>query len=392
MGGLRRVFIGVLVVVLIFTLISPVLYQVFIKPSRPLNIAIVDKTVTVFDAEARTYPEHYSMFWILNHEKIYPTRSGSHAPDRNSNGRYDIDHDYFGYYPPTDKLTGVLDIDLRSIDLLYLADAYGLLEYLPNGTVRRRAGGYSVEEANAIAEYARSGGSIIAEWNTVGYPTYLNRTALDILESVFHVRTYGYGKYYPDLANVEKYYKEMYREVTGQEWRFTGEGIMIIQEFVVGSYPKQEKVEFIILEKTDLQTGVFPMFLHVRNDHPAFEGADSLMPYAYWFEIAIPTPDVKVLGEYEIKTTNSGREKLARHGLKPMMTAIITYEGSYRHIYYAGDFADYAPNYPPFLLSYIAGIGSVMRLLPTLPWDGFFWRFYYPTFMKSVKWVMERGT
>jgi len=392
LGGLRHVFIGVLVIVLILLLISPVPYQVFVKPSRPLNIAIVDKTVTVFDAEAKTYPEHYSIFWILNHEKIYPTHSGPHVADRNSNGRYDLDYDYFGYYPPIDTLTGVLDIDLRSIDLLYLADAYGLLEYLPNGTVRRRAGGYSVEEANAIAEYAKSGGSIIAEWNTVGYPTYGNREALDIMESLFHVRTYGYGKHYADLTNVEKYYKEMYMEATGQEWRFTGEGIMIIQEFVVGSYPKQEKIEFIILEKTDLQTGIFPMFLHVKNDHPAFVGADSTIPYAYWFEIAIPTPDAKVLGEYEIKTTNSGRDKLAKVGLKPTMTAIVTHDGSYRHIYYAGDFADYAPNYPPFLLSYIAGIGSVMRLLPTLPWDGFFWRFYYPTFMKAVKWVMERGT
>ena len=165
---------------------------------------------------------------------------------------------------------------------------------------------------------------------------------------------------------------------------------MIILEFVVESYPRKEKVEFIILESTDLQSGTYPMFLHVNNDHPAFVGADSTIPYGYWFEIAIPAPDAKVLGEYEIKTTNSGREKLARGGLKPTMAAIIAYEGSYRLIYYAGDFADYTPNYPSFFLSYVAGVESVMRSLPTSPWNGFFWRFYYPTFMKTVKWVTER--
>ena len=387
----RTLLKGVLGIVLILVLISPVLYQAFVKPSRSLNIAVLDKTVTVFDAQARTYPEHYSIFWILNHEKIYPTRMGLRAPDRNSNGRYDIDYDYFGYHPPTDKLSGVLDIDLGSIDLLYLADSFGLLEYFPNGTVRRRAGGISLEEAKVIEGYARSGGSIIAEWNTLGYPTYLDREALAVLESVFHIRSYGYGKHYSDLADVEKFYKEMYQDVTGQAWRFTGEGIMIILEFVVESYPRREKTEFIILESTDLQVGTFPMFLNVNNNHPAFAGADSAIPYGYWFEITTPGSDAEVLGRYEIKTTNSGSEKLARHGLKPTMTAIIAYEGSYRLIYYAGDFADYAPNYPHFSLSYVAGVGHVMRILPMSAWNGFFWRFYYPTFMKTLRWAMRRG-
>ena len=89
---------------------------------RKLNLLIVDKTVL----NTNSY-KHRSINWILDHEK-YTKPNGNY---------YDINSDYFGFFPQDDEKYLVNDFEKfndpevdsisKIYDLAYFADTYGVL-------------------------------------------------------------------------------------------------------------------------------------------------------------------------------------------------------------------------------------------------------------------------
>ena len=92
------------------------------SPTKRLNVIIADKTVL----DANSY-KHRSINWILDHHK-YVKEDG---------GFYDINKDYFGFFPQEDEQYLIHDFDnlnepeldsmSKENDLLYFADTYGIL-------------------------------------------------------------------------------------------------------------------------------------------------------------------------------------------------------------------------------------------------------------------------
>ena len=154
-------------------------------PVYPVNVAILDRTF------GKNGGEHRALSWTLNNLKVRHTPNFVPSAEESNRTQYDPAQDYFGFVPDPKKLaidsTGQADYVASGRDralpstiatpgALYLADAYGEFtqyEARANKYVRFRAPrrGLTSAEINNIDDFARRGGLLIGEWNTLGYPT-----------------------------------------------------------------------------------------------------------------------------------------------------------------------------------------------------------------------------
>ena len=134
-----------------------------LKPSRPLNIVVLDKTVLSYSEDDHivkdtVYRKHQGLFWVLNQQKYV-------KPDGSS---YDYKNDYYG--PMLDE-EGAPDreVTLRDVDekpdLVYLSDAYGLgndsYGYY-NGSSPQN-GGIDSDDMSFVSYAYESGATIVSE-------------------------------------------------------------------------------------------------------------------------------------------------------------------------------------------------------------------------------------
>jgi hypothetical protein len=135
----------------------------WLRPARPLQVVIVDKTVA-----DTSYREHRGLVWLLNHEKF-----------RQRDGRgYRYDEDYYGFFPLPDEKYEIhpLPQQQQRPDLLYLADTYGVYReefYGPNRGNRtdKIYGGLEAEELKILQDTMKAGGTVMAEFNSFASPT-----------------------------------------------------------------------------------------------------------------------------------------------------------------------------------------------------------------------------
>ena len=362
-------------------------------PATKLDIAVVDKTV------GPSYREHQAIFWMDLHNKIVPSNSGKGTGDPDGDGKYNYDTDYYGFYPVDNSSTNILDIDLdpTKVDILYLADTYGANETYgpPVSEWKNYTAGISAAEASSIWAFTQRGGSIYAEWNVLGDPTYNDTRAEAIMSDVLHLNYLGYGSFFVDLSNVNRIMKLVYRASSGLEWNFTGPGIVILLDS-----PSIGNVTMVVLEKEDLQDVKVPVRLELTSvKSPITEGIARELEYpvGYWFEVVKPYSDAQQLARYRLETTPSGDAKLARYGLNSTFPALLQYDGSYRAVYCAADATDYAGagegKYPPKWQAHISGIEVFWRYNSVSllsPMEQYFWRFYEPMMANSYAWLAER--
>ncbi|MDQ3812998.1 MAG: cellulose synthase catalytic subunit, partial [Armatimonadota bacterium] len=162
----------------------------------PVNVYIVDRTT------GRDYQEHRTLTWTLNFLKV--RKQEDFGPSQEKRSAYDYAEDFYGFVPgdpatatddplhPGDLLvTGgeqevegrpryLLPPELKTPGVLYLADTYGEFveyDYRRGQYVRNRPDSFSgrrglwPEEIKEIEDFYRRQGLVIAEWNTLGYPT-----------------------------------------------------------------------------------------------------------------------------------------------------------------------------------------------------------------------------
>lgn len=156
-------------------------------PATKVNVYIVDRTLGP-DARA-----HRGLMWTLNYLKIQ--RAPTFGPGGGARTNYDAGADYFGMVPDPkavakreagDKSQAggaviygrdrPLPARLSLPGAIYLADTYGEYQAFDpktrqNVRFRNAKRGLSSAEIDAIEVFARRGGLVMGEWNTLGYPT-----------------------------------------------------------------------------------------------------------------------------------------------------------------------------------------------------------------------------
>ena len=164
-----------------FTMISWAL-----KPSTPVNVYVLDRTT------GRDYQEHRGLSWTLNFSKIAKQKDFD-AGSGGDGHSYDWAKDFYGFVPgvaadarqepnrdPADIIGGgvnrPLPDSLKTPGVLYIADTYGeFVEWDPTRSAyvyyRSQPRGVTPPDVDKAQDFYNRGGLVMAEWNTIGYPT-----------------------------------------------------------------------------------------------------------------------------------------------------------------------------------------------------------------------------
>ncbi|CAM3784132.1 hypothetical protein [Marinicrinis lubricantis] len=355
----RWTFAGVMIF-LLAVLTSP-FWLWRIAPAHEMNVIIVDKTI-----QDLSYREHLGLLWVLNQQKIVKPEGGY----------YSLEEDYYGFHPEEGE-SKELPSTLPKADLIYLADTYGVSLEEPrneNDAQTSRQTGLTVSEAEAIRQgLIFHGGTLIAEYNTLAYPT--TEEARLNLQDLLQLRASGWmGKYWQSLdrANVPVWAVQMMEE-NGTSWKYTGEGILLVHE---------EDEQIVVLDRDDL---VEPRVkFHWTADGEEAMGLNDDVRYDDWFEIVEAEPSSDIWAEYQMETTASGLTKLEQAGIPSRIPAVIHHQNSrYDSYYFAGDYAD-QPSVPSMYQTAIIDKWKqwTAREVPGER-DAFYWKVYVPM-MKNI--------
>jgi hypothetical protein len=347
----------------------------YLQSEQPLSVVVIDKTT------GDGYREHRSFFWLLQHWKYINPATKSF---------YDPKKDYYGFFPEDSTVSVSSQLNLDRTNLLYIADTYGVYRYpmdykeyerLVSETyiaIDLKYGGLTSDEMKAIELHRQRGGMTIAEFNTMEDPQLEDKPVEQRLEKMFGVRfTGGLGRYYDDVNTASRWMKDLYEKQYRTKWNFSGRGLIITVKRKMGD----EKASVIVLGSEDLART--PVYLR-KSDHPFLDGVEDAVPYFYFFEFMQTDSAARIIANFEIQCTQTGKEKMIAAGLPLSFPAVILSDSTDKTIYFAGDFAD---NQVEVLLT---GYWNVEFLLSKLfsfyyvsDQTRFFWKFYLPM-MKQV--------
>jgi hypothetical protein len=372
------------VLAIFIILISSYILAWHLSPTREINMLVVDKTVP-----ENNYREHRSIFWIAEHRRF-----------TNRNGDFlQADSDYLGYHPESGVKNSLSTADLIAVDLLYLADTYGIYDYeegldyyedqLPYAIqdIELLYGGFSFSEAEAIASFAAAPGKLlIGEHNVFGYPTYLDPEASLLLQDLFAVSYNGWlTRYYSDLNEAAYWMKELYSIIYGQEWNIKGAGMVFVREEFA---PLGWNRDLVIVQSENFN-GPWPA-INNRDDQ-LLTGAASGVPYHYWLEVLTVNPGAKVLAYYDLPLDTENRAALSLRGLPERFPAVIYSQpaGKAARIYFAGDFAD---QLPALLTPRLTGSAAIQRFFSYLPGLPVEYRFFFQWYEPVLRNILHAGS
>lgn len=342
-----------------------------LMPYADVSMQVVDKTVPHTD-----YREHRWLFWGLDHHKVKP-----HGEKRG----WRLADDYVGFHPTEDQnpdhaRKDVLEAsDLVHSDALWVADNYGVYEndfdtMRPDKThldySRRIYGGFSRQEAGAIADFARKGGHVIGEFNTFAAPTH--GKARQELEELFGVEWSGWaGRHFQDLGDDEEvphWAPRNWRRHWNQPWRFEGPGWIFTHEdtriFVLEDGKDVQEEGLTVVPRT--QTGLMA-------------GVRGPTPFDYWFDIVDAKRGTKVVADFRLAVTSDGDDMLERFGLRPVFPAVSVKSTAPLRVYMAGDVSDSSEDLGP---RWLAGWAGFQKILVSAGLGSkhrqFTWAFYMP--------------
>jgi len=340
------------------------------KPSRVLNVLIIDKTVP-----DTSYREHKGFMWILNNLKI---KNG------NLNKTFKYDKDYYGFFPmPNEKyITKELPINIGKPNLIYLTDTYGVYKedfYKKNSTGNRSGiiyGGTKDDEVDKIKK-SLNNNTIIGEFNILASPT--DSKTKEKLENVFGLKWDGWiGRYFSDLSkeNIELPYwmQENYAMQTGEKWEFKGAGIVLVNTD-----------DTIIVLRRDVELGAgLNKINFTPNAQSEFQVKNNLN-YYYWFEITKADKDEEVLASYKLDVTKEGEKILKKYNLPDKFPAIVRKKAGYTSYYFAGDFADSNSTPNVYNASGIQFLNKLTTFDEDTNQNYFYWNVYYPLIERILK-------
>lgn len=341
---------------------------------KPLKVVVVDKTV------GSDFREHASLFWLLNHWKIVKPEDGV---------EYNSRKDYYGFHPADSIFDTFTDFNLSDCDILYLADTYGVYRYPMDYDMYERLvpkvnipalqlyGGFTEQEVAAIERFSRTGGMLVAEFNTLHNPAVRHGDSRRLQRLLGIQSEEVVGKYYEKLDDAPLWMKELYSAQTKMKWEFDGSGIIITDARNL----HQQFPIIIVLDADDMN---IPVMSIRKKHHPIMDGVADEVPYYYFFEYVKPETSAVVLAEFSLNCTERGYEKMRKANLPTVFPAVVAADSSLRNFYCTGDFADsevtpllmrfYGAELPLYYLYSVYYVSNQTR---------FFWRMYVPM-MKNI--------
>lgn len=349
------------------------------KSSPDARVQVVDKTVPHPD-----YREHAALYWVLRHEKLRAADGSTDWP---------LSQDYLGFHPdgdeepPHGRGDRLEPVHLEGVDLLYLADSYGVYEgdfahdqRTALDYSRIVYGGLDRGEMDAVAAFADAGGDLVAEFNTLASPTPPGVRRR--LEALLGVRWSGWsGRRFPNLADeneVPAWAPRFWREQRGTEWNFEGAGFVLVHE----------DTRLVVLREP-LDVTAPGLTLRLAPDDALVADALEGLSFTYWFDIVSPAPTARVAATFGFEPTESGRAIFEEAGLPTTFPAVVVANEQPLRVYFAGDFADSGSGLGPW---WVEGFPRFNRTLLGM-WfprgreqEPFYWGFYIPV----LQTILER--
>lgn len=380
-----KYILRVFVVLLLTPLWMRIIWQ-FI-PTRQVSVIIIDKTV-----KDDTHAKHRSLNWILNLRK-YVKRDGS---------SYEIDKDYFGFFPGEDEQYLIKDFDNMSDaevdsiagenDMCYFTDTYGVWSdewYRRKSRLEKSIniyGGLSEKDVLLMLKMKAQKKLVIAEFNILGVPT--PTTVKNRFEELFGLKSSGWiGRYITTLdttnnPDLPQWIVSAYKQQNNGDWKFRKEGMILVND----------TGKVIILEAEAELSEAIPDLYTNASSAKRYNLPEQII-YPYWMEIVSTySPESKVISEFTINTNNAGDAILKANNIPKRFPAIISHDAEYRFYYFAGDFAD---NPTKFRFSKLWGMRPLRFLMynaiDKTDRNRFFWEFYQPLMEKILEEQHEKN-
>lgn len=344
------------------------------SPKKSLNVMIVDKTVLNQNSF-----KHRSVNWILDYEKYI-------KPDSNF---YDINKDYFGFFPGEDEKYSIQDFEklndseldsvVNTYDLAYFTDTYGVLgnEWYRHRDVNENSesiyGGMSEKDLLFLRKMKAKQKMILAEFNSIAFPTPVD--VRQNFERLFGIEWTGWmARYIASLDTVNnpdlpKWIVKTYKQAHNGVWNYKKSGMLLIHE--------TGKV-LVMEEGRELTEAVPKIYTETRYQNQY--NVPAVMIYPYWMDIMVNKNDTnEVISKYILNTTAEGSALLNQNNIPKIFPSIIRRTKDCRFFYFCGDFADNPTKFRFAKLSGITGLKFLMyNAVDITDRNRFFWEFYLP--------------
>lgn len=370
-GGCLKRFGCLLTLLILLILLATPLILWWVMPESPWRVRVIDMT-----APHPNYREHDALFWVFNYNKVIPPGTQRTWVD---------DNDYIGYYPePSDFDRGVFYTrrigpdDLRGVDMLYIADSYGVYvndyddevnELTHLDYSRLIFGGFSDDEAQLIESFHKSGRAVVAEFNTFASPT--NLTARRRLEKLFGVRWTGWaGRFFTDLDDkdsVPVWARRHWQIHYNEAWPHKGPGWLFAHE---------DTRIFVLLEPGDAEPRALRI-TDIKEDDPITAGLYDNVPFYFWFDVNELMEGTELLARYQFHLTKSGRAIMKEFGLPLTWPAVVRTSKQPLCLYMSGDFTDLKVQTGPHTIWGYAWYKRIGRFSEHYrDQTAFYWQFY----------------
>ncbi len=373
------IFLIVIFSLALFTLLTlHILWRA--QKSKMLNIYLLDKTVNHPDR-----PEHKSLVWVLNHNKIV-------GPDGQP---YNYKTDYWGIFPidVEQQMFDIKSLRLNEIDAYaavydaaYYADCFGVYAfnwYKENSKKfgsSKIYGGLNQNDYLLLKRMKDLGKLIIGEYNMLSSPT--NALIRSKTEDLFNLEWSGWSaKYINDLSQVNKkessnWMIKLYEQQHLKPWPKKGSGIILLSN---------DGIIDVLVEDIDLKSSKVRII--VNPPLSSITNAPVNVYFNGWFDIVYPKKESNILASFNIDANAKGMKKLKELGLPAEFPAIVQARTNEFIYYFCGDFAENRVN---MFCSKLKGGKNLNRLLGNdSNGKEFFNNFYEPLISHLLKSYLE---
>jgi hypothetical protein len=343
-----------------------------IKPSKPINILVLNKTVLGLERK-----EHRAIFWLLLYDKFV----------KENNKVYRMEKDYYGFHPIKPlksrkyevkriKLEEINDLASK-YDMAYYSDTYGVFF---NEWFRRESGqgkgtliegGLNNNDYLFIKGLHDQGKLLIAEYNFIAPPTIqlVRKKAEELLGIKW---TNWTGRYVNELdparsKDLPDWIVGIYKKRNDGEWPYTGAGIVLVNE------PAQQVA--VLQADKHLEDGV-PEIQTTEYGLASYHLPETVH-YPYRFDF-MDEQSNKVIAEYKLHVNIEGKAVLDKFDLPSRFPAVMESNTGSPFLYLAGDYSDYPVRMWTAKLQGIRAFEKIFYTNKENSTSKFYWTYYVP--------------
>jgi len=343
-----------------------------IKPSKPINILVLNKTVLGLERK-----EHRAIFWLLLNDKFV----------KDDNKVYRMEKDYYGFHPIKPlksrkyevkriKLEEINDLASK-YDMAYYSDTYGVFF---NEWFRRESGqgkgtliegGLNNNDYLFIKGLHDQGKLLIAEYNFIAPPTIqlVRKKAEELLGIKW---TNWTGRYVNELdparsKDLPDWIVGIYKKRNDGEWPYTGAGIVLVNE------PAQQVA--VLQADKHLEDGV-PEIQTTEYGLASYHLPETVH-YPYRFDF-MDEQSNKVIAEYKLHVNIEGKAVLDKFDLPSRFPAVMESNTGSPFLYLAGDYSDYPVRMWTAKLQGIRIFENIFYTNKENSTSKFYWTYYVP--------------